>query len=146
MVEVIARQGPAGALIGVRLEDDPHERLQVELVLHEIIGRGRQQGVVARRVRDPHVVDFLDQADAEKVGPDAVGDRSGEVGVLGRGQPLRQAHAAIGGIVEVERLAVERRRRLRLARPAAGPARPTRPRRASAGRRRRAPRRPSPWP
>ena len=90
MVEVIARQGPAGPLIGVGLEDDPHERLQVELVLHEVIGRARQQRVVARGIRDPHIVDLLDQADAEKVCPDAVGDRAGEVRVLGRGQPLRR--------------------------------------------------------
>ena len=85
--------------------------------LHEIIGGGGQQGLVAGGVRDPHVVDLLDQADAEIVGPDAVGDRAGEVGVLGRGQPFGEAHAAVGRVVEGERPAVERRRRLRLARP-----------------------------
>ena len=46
-------------------------------------------GLLAR-VADADVIDRLDDARAEEVGPDAVGDAGGEVRIVGRGQPLGQ--------------------------------------------------------
>ena len=77
------------------------------------LARGGQQFFVAGRIGQPQIVDLFDQSDAEEIGPDPIGDRPGEVGIFGRGEPVGQVNAAIGRIVERQRLAVERRGRLR---------------------------------
>ena len=61
---------------------------------------------VRRGVADAEVVDRLDDPRADEVGPDAVGERRGEPGVLRRGEPLGQDDAAVlAG--DVGRLAAE---------------------------------------
>ena len=78
------------------------------------------------RVADADVVDRLDDADAEEVGPDEVGEVRGEVRVLRRGEPVGQHHAAVlAG--HVGRVAAEELRRHR---PAADRVRAPRRRRS----------------
>ena len=68
---------------------------EVVIVFGEL-GRQRvQQFRVDRRIADAHVVHFVDDAAAEEVGPDDVGQIRGEVRVLGRCQPLGHHLAAI---------------------------------------------------
>ena len=105
------------ALVGVRNEDRPHQGLEIELVVDDVLRGRSQQFFVAGRVGDPHVIDRHDEAHAEVVGPDAIGDRPREVRVVGRGHPLGQFQAAVGFVFKGDGVAVERRRRLRLAGP-----------------------------
>ena len=56
------------------------------------------------------VIDRFDQADAEESSPDAVDDGSGEIRVIGRGDPLGQNLARVGAGTPGRRGTVEVRR------------------------------------
>ena len=97
-------------LVEPRGHDGPHQLFEVELVGDEIAGQGLHQLRIARRIGRPQVVDRLDQAVPQQVRNVAVHDRLGEVRVRGRGQPFRQAHAAVARIIRgraVERFGLE---------------------------------------
>ena len=83
----------AAELVGPAQDDGPDQELPVETMVHEAACQRVEKLGVARWVVRPHVVDRVDQADAEEVGPDAVDRRAGEVGVLGRNHPLGQDRA-----------------------------------------------------
>ena len=85
------------------------------MLLREVAER-RQQFLVAGRIGRPEVIDRLDEAEPEKIGPHSIDDRPGEVGVSGRRQPTGERQAAVTGVVYRERVAIERGGELRLAR------------------------------
>ena len=73
---------------------------------HESGGEGVEELGVGGRVGIAEVIDRLDDPTPHQVGPDAVGRRAGEVGVVDGGQPVREvAPAVVVGVVPVERLA-----------------------------------------
>lgn len=95
-------------LIRLRGDDGADEELHVVLVGHELGGQLVQQlrmagGVLVGRF----VVDGVDDADAEEMGPEAIGPGAGEVRVGRRGDPLRQRVPAFRVVLPVRRLAIE---------------------------------------
>ena len=84
-------------------------------MLDQVGSQRRHERLVAGWIADAEVVDRLDQADSEVVGPHPVDDRSGEVGVVWRGEPGGEGSAAVGGGLEWQGRRVERGRGLRLA-------------------------------
>jgi hypothetical protein len=94
-VILVFRERLAAALIGLALHDGAHERLEIELLLHEVRGRVTQQFFIAGRVRHAEVVHGLDQRHSEEVFPHAIRDAAGEPRVLRRGEPLRERNAAV---------------------------------------------------
>ena len=82
IVLALVRAG-AGQLIGLRGRDGADEKFQVELVVGELLGQQVEQfGMAGGAVAADHLVDRLDQAGAEEVGPDAVDGGAGEVGIV----------------------------------------------------------------
>ena len=102
-------------MIGFRLKNGAHQRLEVELLIGEIIRDRSQERLVTGRVGHAQVVHGVDQPDAKEIGPDAVHNRARKVGVVARGQPVGQRFAPVARVVRGQRCAIERRGRLRLA-------------------------------
>ena len=111
----IPGQGRARAAVGLRGEDQTHQALEVVAVLDQVGSQRRHERLVAGWIADTEVVDRLDEADGEVVGPHPVDDRAGEVGVVGRGEPGGESLAAVGGGLEWQGRCVERGGGLRLA-------------------------------
>src|SRR5207247_11202518 len=77
LVEVV-RLG--AKLIGSRVHDDAAQIFHVELVSHEVLGESVEQLVVGRGVGIAEVIDWIDNAAAEQVIPDAVRSEERRVG------------------------------------------------------------------
>ena len=84
-------------------------------MLDQVGSQRRHERLVAGRIADAEVVDRLDEADGEVVGPHPVDDIPGEVGIFWRGEPSGEGLAAVGGGLEWQGRCVERGRGLRLA-------------------------------
>ena len=65
-------------LINTGVGDGPHQMLQIEIMIHEVFGQRIQQRRVRRRVGGPDIVHRIDDALAQKITPNPVGDRLGE--------------------------------------------------------------------
>ncbi len=91
LVELVGRRAE---LIGPALADRADQVLQAVLVVHQVLGQGVEQFGVGRRVGDAHVVERIDDAPAEEVGPVAIGDGPGEERVLRVDHPVDQLRAA----------------------------------------------------
>ena len=83
-------------LVGARLGDELEHVPRVEAALDELLGQPVEQLGVAGRVAGSDVVDGFDEAGPQQVGPEAVDVAAGEVGVVGRGDPLGHLLAAAG--------------------------------------------------
>ena len=95
LVAFVAGVGLRRPLIGLREADIAHQPLEVVLVLDQLAAKLLVKLGIDRRIADANVVDRLDDADAEEVGPDAIGHAGGEEGIVGRGQPVGQHLAAV---------------------------------------------------
>ena len=60
------------------------------LLLDEVVGQGVEQLGVGRRIGQREVVHRVDDADAEVVAPDAIGEAAGEERVVRRAHPVEQ--------------------------------------------------------
>ena len=77
-------------MIRLRLGDGPHQSLQIETTVDEVLFQGRQKFRVGRRIGVPNVVFGLDQSSFEEVFPVAVDQRLGEKRILFRTHPADQ--------------------------------------------------------
>ena len=73
----------------------------------------REQLSLLGGLRQPHVVDRFDQADAEEIGPHAVGDRAAEIWIFRCREPLGQHFAPVAQGIESDRFAIQGQGRLR---------------------------------
>ena len=90
----------------------------------EVGRQGVEQPGVRGRVGDREAVDRVDQADAEVDGPDAVDEAAGEVGVVGRREPVEEplaGVAAVGQLGPAEGARGERAAGVGVGEPAGGP-------------------------
>ena len=85
-----------GELIGARGEQLAREGAEIESQRLQSGFEMVEERLVRGGIGGAEIVDRLDQAAAEIVGPEPVGDRPGEVRVVGGGGPLGQEPAAIG--------------------------------------------------
>lgn len=84
-------------LVAAAVADVADEAFEIVLVLGEALAEGVEEFGVGGGVGDADVVDGLDDADAEEVAPDDVGEVFGEEGVFGAGEPLDEDLAAVFG-------------------------------------------------
>ncbi len=82
-------------LIGPAARDRADQMLQAELGIDQILGQGIEQFRIRGRVGDAHVIERIDDALAEEVGPVAIGDGPREKGILGIDHPVDQVLARI---------------------------------------------------
>ncbi len=101
----------ARQVVGPGRRQDADQELQIVAVRPELTRQFVEQAAQLRTGVALKIIHRFDQADAEEASPDAVDDGSGEIGVIGRGDPLGQDLAGIGartpcrrGTVEVGRL------------------------------------------
>ena len=66
-----------------------------------------EQGFVARRIGEAQIVWRLDDADVEVIGPDAIDERLGEVGIVRLAQPVHQRLAGVFDVRQIDFFAAE---------------------------------------
>ena len=98
--EVRLGLGPAGAvqrrkLVGLRVQDQPVDVLQVVMRSDQFVFQVGQQLGVARRVVGADVVRLVNDAAAIEPAPGAIDDVAGKPGVLGIDQPIGKDLAGI---------------------------------------------------
>ena len=115
-IVLVPRERHAAALVGLALQNLPHQSTQVVAIVAQPFCGGGKERLVARRVRLADIVHRLDQSDAEEIRPHAVRDRAREIRILRGGQPIHERLATVAGKILRERLSRERTRHLRFAR------------------------------
>ena len=100
LVVGVAVVDAAAELIGAAGADVADELAEVVIVLGEFGAEGGEEFRVAGWVGDADIVGWVDDTDAEEVGPDDVGEIGGEVGIAGGGHPVDEDGAAVfaGGV------------------------------------------------
>ena len=64
--------------------------LQIELVLDEVARQSVEKLRIAGWIRGTHVVDRIDEPDAQVMAPDAIADRPREIGIVWGRHPVNQ--------------------------------------------------------
>ena len=106
-VGFVAAHGASTELVGSRIEDEPHHVLKVVAASDELPTEQGPELRIRRRIAGAEVIHRLHQTGSQKVFPETIDHRSGEVGVVGCGQPIGQLGPRIGVGAELHRLAVE---------------------------------------
>ena len=106
-VGFVAAHGACAELIRSRIEDEPHHVLQVVAASDKLSAEQGPQLRIRRRIAGTKVVHRFYQTGSQKVFPETVNHRPGEVGVVSRGEPIGQLSPWIGVGAELHRLAVE---------------------------------------
>ena len=97
----------AGELVGPGQRDGADQELQVEVVGRELAGQVVEDLGVRRLVLVVEVIDWLDDAQAEKVRPHAVGSRPREVGIVRGSHPVGEGDARADLVLPARLAAVE---------------------------------------
>ena len=99
-VVLVARHAGRAELIGPRVKNEPHQVLQVELVLDQFAQQVPHQRLIRGGVARPQIVDRFDQPHAQIMPPNAIDNRAGEGVVLRIGDPGGQltAGSTVGSI------------------------------------------------
>ena len=80
---------------------DADQMLDVEAAGDEVLGQRVEQFGIARRIRAASVVDRVDDAASQKVGPHPIGHRAGKERIVAAGHPVGETDARI--VVQAER-------------------------------------------
>ena len=95
LVPFVRGVGTRGTLIRSRSGDRADELMNVEARLDELRRQGVEQFGIGGRVREPRVIDRLDQTAAKEMCPGAIHDVAREEGILRRSHPLGEQLAAV---------------------------------------------------
>ena len=94
-VVLVARVRQTGQLIGLRIEDQAEDVLQIVLVADQLLGHVVEQLGILRRVRRPQVVGLVNDSPPQQPIPNPIHGVAGEPGILGRREPLSKAQARV---------------------------------------------------
>src|SRR5690606_17213416 len=78
-----------------RESDASNERAQPKAIADEVACEGIEKRGMACGIRRPEIIDGLDEAATEKLGPDAVHHRAREKEMVGRDEPIGEGDARI---------------------------------------------------